>query len=162
MPVMNGTNKPLSNRQLGFSLIEVLIALVIMSVGMLGIAGLYVQSLQAGRTSMFRHQAVSLVGDIADRIRANPSAGIAYAGIGANNNCIGANIDCDVVGMAANDIWVWDMQAVSSLPTGDVVVGFDDTVAPPIYTITVSWNEPGMTAVSTPPSYVITIPVNPF
>ena len=59
MPVMNGTNKPLSNRQSGFSLIEVLIALVIMSVGMLGIAGLYVQSLQAGRTSMFRHQAVS-------------------------------------------------------------------------------------------------------
>lgn len=162
MPVMNGTNKPLSNRQVGFSLIEVLIALVIMSVGMLGIAGLYVQSLQAGRTSMFRHQAVSLAGDVADRIRANPSAGIAYAGIGANNNCVGANIDCDVVGMAANDIWVWDMQAVNSLPTGDVVVGFDDTVAPPIYTITVSWNEPGMTAVAIPPSYVITIPVNPF
>jgi type IV pilus assembly protein PilV len=157
MPVMNGTNK-----QNGFSLIEVLIALVIMSVGMLGIAGLYVQSLQAGRTSMFRHQAVSLVGDVADRIRANPSAGIAYAGIGANNSCVAANIDCDVVGMAANDIWVWDQQAVSSLPNGDVVIAFDDTVAPPIYTITVSWNEPGMTAVSTPPSYGITIPVNPF
>ena len=47
------------NKQTGFSLIEVLIALIIMSVGMLGIAGLYVQSLQAGRTSMFRHQAVA-------------------------------------------------------------------------------------------------------
>ena len=162
MPVSNVSNKQLSIRQSGFSLIEVLIALIIMSVGMLGIAGLYVQSLQAGRTSMFRHQAVSLAGDVADRIRANPTAGIAYAGIGADNNCVAANIDCDVVGMAANDIWVWDMQAVNSLPTGDVVVGFDDTVAPPIYTITVSWNEPGMTAVSTPPSYVITIPVNPF
>ena len=146
----------------GFSLVEVLIALVIMSVGMLGIAGLYVQSLQAGRTSMFRHQAVSLAGDVADRIRANPSAGIAYAGIGANNNCVAANIDCDVVGMAANDIWVWDMQAVNSLPNGDVVVAFDDTVAPPIYTITVNWNEPGMTAAAIPPSYVISIPVNPF
>ena len=162
MPFMNGSNKPLSNRQLGFSLIEVLIALVIMSVGMLGIAGLYVQSLQAGRTSMFRHQAVSLAGDVADRIRANPSAGIAYAGIGANNNCVAANIDCDVVGMAANDIWVWDMQAVNSLPNGDVVVAFDDTVAPPIYTITVNWNEPGMTAVAIPPSYAISIPINPF
>ena len=40
-----------SKKQQGFSLIEVLIALIIMSVGMLGIAGLYVQSLQAGRTS---------------------------------------------------------------------------------------------------------------
>ena len=35
----------------GFTLIEVLIALIIMSVGMLGIAGLYVHSMQAGRTS---------------------------------------------------------------------------------------------------------------
>ena len=34
--------------QSGFSLVEVMIALVILSVGMLGIAGLYVQSLQAG------------------------------------------------------------------------------------------------------------------
>jgi len=152
MPVKNGSNK-----QYGFSLIEVLIALVIMSVGMLGIAGLYVQSLQAGRTSMFRHQAVSLAGDVADRIRANPSAGIAYAGIGANNNCVAANIDCDVVGMAANDIWIWDTQAVNSLPNGDVLVAFDDTVAPPIYTITVSWDEPGET-----PSYGISIPINPF
>jgi type IV pilus assembly protein PilV len=159
MPV---SSKPLSSNQKGFSLIEVLIALIIMSVGMLGIAGLYVQSLQAGRASMFRHQAVSLAGDVADRIRANPSAGVAYAGVGANNNCVAANFDCDIVAMAANDIWVWDMQAVNSLPNGDVVVNFDDTVAPPIYTITVSWNEPGMTALSTPPSYAITIPVNPF
>jgi prepilin-type N-terminal cleavage/methylation domain-containing protein len=54
----------------GFSLVEVMIALIIMSVGMLGIAGLYVQSMQAGRTSMLRHHAVTLAGDIADRIRA--------------------------------------------------------------------------------------------
>jgi hypothetical protein len=46
---------------------------------------------------------------------------------------------------------------VNSLPNGDVVVAFDGTVAPPIYTITVSWDEPGET-----PSYGITIPVNPF
>jgi len=60
--------------QRGFSLVEVLIALIIMSVGMLGIAGLYVQSMQAGRTSVFRHHAVTLAGDVADRIRANPTA----------------------------------------------------------------------------------------
>ena len=157
MQVSNVSNKPLSNRQSGFSLIEVLIALIIMSVGMLGIAGLYVQSLQAGRTSMFRHHAVTLAGDIADRVRANPRAGIAYAGAGADNNCVAANIDCDEVGMAANDIFLWDMQAVNSLPNGDVVVLFDDTVVPPIYTVTVGWDEPGET-----PNYTITIPVMPF
>ena len=149
-------------RQTGFSLVEVLIALIIMSVGMLGIAGLYVQSLQAGRTSMFRHQAVSMAGDIADRIRANPSAGVSYAGAGADNDCVDANVDCDVAGMAAHDIWLWDQQVANSLPNGDVVVGFDDTVTPPIFTITVSWEEPGITSAANNPSYGIVIPVNPF
>ena len=62
----------MSNSVGGFTLVEVLIALVIMSVGMLGIAGLYVHTMQAGRTSILRHHAVTLAGDIADRIRANP------------------------------------------------------------------------------------------
>jgi len=152
MPVLKTASK-----QQGFSLVEVLIALVIMSVGMLGIAGLYVQSLQAGRTSMFRHHAVALAGDITDRIRANPTAGVAYAGAGADNSCVAANVDCDVAGMAANDIWLWDQQAVDSLPNGDVVINVDDTVVPPIFTVTVSWDEPGET-----PSYTLDIPVNPF
>ena len=144
-----------NNKQLrGFSLVEVLIALIIMSVGMLGIAGLYVQSMQAGRTSMFRHQAVTLAGDVADRIRANPRAGIAYAGFGFNHNCVGAGVDCDEAQMAANDILIWDQEALDSLPNGDVIVTFDDTVAPPLYTIRIQWTEPGEVL-----NYTITIPV---
>ena len=141
-------------RQHGFSLVEVLIALIIMSVGMLGIAGLYVQSMQAGRTSMFRHHAVTLAGDVADRIRANPRAGIAYAGAGANNNCVAAGINCNEAQMAANDIFIWDQQALDSLPNGDVVVQFDNAVNPPLYTIAISWTEPGEVL-----NYTITIPV---
>lgn len=138
----------------GFSLVEVLIALVIMSVGMLGIAGLYVQSMQAGRTSTFRHNAVMLAGDVADRIRANPGAGAAYAGGGGNNNCVNGGVDCDEAQMAAHDIFLWDQQATDSLPNGDVVVLFDNSVVPPLYTITISWDEPGENL-----SYSITIPV---
>mgnify|MGYP003574349932 FL=1 len=159
----------ISKLQRGFSLIEVLIALIVMSVGMLGIAGLYVQSLQAGRTSMFRHQAVALAGDVADRIRANPTAGISYVDAnGADNGCVAAGVDCDAAGMALHDVWLWKQQAGNSLPGsaatggGDVTVAFDDTVTPPLYTITVSWEEPGITAFDVPPSYVVTIPVNPF
>ena len=158
-----------SEIQRGFSLIEVLIALIIMSVGMLGIAGLYVQSLQAGRTSMFRHQAVALAGDVADRIRANPTAGISYTDpAGADNNCVAAGVDCDVAGMALHDVFLWKQQAGESLPGssptggGDVTVQFDDSIVPPLYTITVSWEEPGITDLDAPPSYVVTIPVNPF
>ena len=82
-------------RRNGFSLVEVLIALVVLSVGMLGVAGLYVQSMQASRTSMLRHHAVILAGDVADRIRANPSAGIAYQGAGRDNDCVSGFANCD-------------------------------------------------------------------
>jgi len=141
-------------RQRGFSLVEVLIALVIMSVGMLGIAGLYVQSMQAGRTSMLRHNAVTLAGDVADRIRANPRAGIAYESTGADNGCVASGTDCNEAEMADHDILLWKGQAVDTLPGGDVDITFDDTVVPPEYTINVNWTEP-----EGPLSYEVKIPV---
>jgi type IV pilus assembly protein PilV len=140
--------------QRGFSLVEVLIALIIMSVGMLGIAGLYVQSMQAGRTSLFRHHAVTLAGDVADRIRANPTAGVAYTGVGVDFSCVAAGINCNPVEMASTDILLWSQQADESLPNGTVVVAFDNTTAPPTYTIAVGWDEPGENL-----NYTIVIPV---
>ena len=141
----------------GFSLVEVLIALIIMSVGMLGIAGLYLQSMQAGRTSMFRHHAITLAGDVADRIRANPRAGVAYAGLGADNGCVATGTDCNEAEMAAHDIFTWDQQAVDSLPNGNVTIAFNNDVVPPLYTITVAWDEPGEQL-----NYTVTIPVMGF
>lgn len=156
MLLMN--SKTDSRQQRGFSLVEVMIALVIMSVGMLGIAGLYVQSMQAGRTSMFRHHAVTLAGDVADRIRANPRAGNAYiAAAGVDHNCIASNVVCTPTQMAESDILVWKDEAANILPGGDVTVVFNGAVTPPTYQITVSWNEPGAN-----PTYVITIPVLPI
>lgn len=148
-------------RQHGFSLVEVLIALIIMSVGMLGIATLFVQSMQAGRTSMFRHHAVTIAGDVADRIRANPRAGIAYQGVGADNGCVATGNDCNEAAMAANDIFLWDIQVAESLPNGDVAVRFNDAVVPPEYTIAVTWDEPGEDP-NAPLNYTITIPVMGF
>ncbi len=145
-------------KQSGFSLVEVLIALVIMSVGMLGIAGLYVHSMQAGRTSMLRHHAVTLVGDVADRIRANPRAGIAYEGAGLDGSCVSGVVNCDDVAMAEHDILLWKQQATDTLPDGDVDITFDDSGNPPNYVIDVTWSEPGST---TQPAYSITIPVLP-
>lgn len=145
--------------QTGFSLIEVLIALVIMSVGMLGIAGLYVEGMKAGRTSTFRHHAVTLASDIADRIRANPTGGVDYMGDPGDNNCVLGNVDCNPSQMAANDIFLWEIQAAGMLPDGAVAITFDNTVTPNTYQIDISWAEAGET---TPPTYSIFIPVNPF
>jgi len=142
----------------GFTLIEVLIAMVIMSVGMLGIAGLYVTSMQAGRTSILRHNAVTLAGDVADRIRANPRAAASYAlaDTGAPSPCVALATNCTRDEMAANDIYLWSQQARDTMPNGTVAIVFNNGVAPPTYQITVSWTEPGE---SPDPSYSITIPV---
>ncbi len=153
-------------KQQGFSLVEVLIALIIMSVGMLGIAGLYVQSMQAGRTSMLRHHAVTLAGDIADRIRANPTAGAAYAAAtGTDNNCVAQSTNCNVAQMAANDIFIWQAQAANFLPvfadaSQQVQITHNAATNPPTYTIVVRWDEP--TPDGQVPNFTVVIPVNPF
>ncbi len=153
----NGTSRVTTRAERGFSLIEVLIALIIMSVGMLGIASLYVQSMQAGRTSLFRHNAVTLAGDVADRMRANPTGANAYTGAGANNSCVGMGTNCSNVQMAAHDILLWGQQAVDTLPNGAVTITFDNTVIPPVYTIAISWDEPGQTQ-----NYTIATPIPGF
>lgn len=149
---------PTQKRVSGFTLIEVLIALIIMSVGMLGIAGLYVHSLQAGSTSLFRHHAVTLAGDIADRIRANPRAGAAYAvSPGVNANCVSGGVNCTRAELAGNDVFLWQQQAAATLPNGTVVVVFNNGVVPPTYQITLTWTQPGEVL-----TYAITIPVLPI
>ncbi len=162
MKLRNISTSGLNNKRVsGFTLVEVLIALIIMSVGMLGIAGLYVHSLQAGSTSLFRHHAVTLAGDIADRIRANPRAGATYAALpGANNNCINGGVNCTRDQMAANDVFIWLQQAAATLPNdgtlqnGPVQVVYNNAVSPPVYQITISWTQTGETL-----TYAITIPV---
>ncbi len=153
----NGTSRVTTRAERGFSLIEVLIALIIMSVGMLGIASLYVQSMQAGRTSLFRHNAVTLAGDVADRMRANPTGANAYTGAGADNSCIDGGVNCSNVQMAAQDILGWSQQAVDTLPNGAVAITFDNTVIPPVYTIAITWDEPGQTQ-----NYTISTPITGF
>ena len=152
-------------QQRGFSLVEVLIALIIMSVGMLGIATLFVQSMQAGRTSMLRHHAITLAGDVADRIRANPTAGGAYsAAAGVDNSCVAQGANCDIGQMAAHDIFLWQAQAAEFLPPmadgSQAVEVLFFPGALPSYQITIRWDEPTPDGIA--PSYSITIPVNPF
>ena len=59
-------------QQRGFTLIEVLVAMLIVAVGILGVAGMQVVSLQQNRNALLRDQALQLGNDILDRMRANP------------------------------------------------------------------------------------------
>ena len=55
----------------GFTLLEVLVALVILSIGLLGLAGLQAASLRYNHSSYLRSQATLIAYDIVDRMRAN-------------------------------------------------------------------------------------------
>lgn len=133
--------------QRGFSIVEAMVALLVLSVGMLGIAGLYVTTLRASGSALFRSQAVNFAADMADRIRANPTAREAYEGAAADNNCA-EGATCAPAALAADDVFRWQDQLATTLPDdGDVAtpqgtVAVDGAGTLRTYTITVSWSEP--------------------
>lgn len=128
----------------GFSMIEALVALVVLGAGMLGIASLYVVTLKTSGSAISRMQAVNLASDIGDRIRANRMAREAYEGNAATTDDTCISTVCDAAQMAAHDLRWWRRQISETLPgnpTGTIEVdGAGDFRT---YTITISWLEPG-------------------
>ena len=134
-------------RSAGFSLVESLVALVVLSIGMLGIAALYVESLRSGRTALVRTQAVTLAGDIADRIRANRAAEEAYEDAVTRDDtdadCEPGGGGCTPADLAHHDKAVWLGEIEDALPGGTGTIDCDPDTTPPTYTITVTWSEAG-------------------
>ena len=64
----------------GFTLIEILVSVLILLVGLLGVVGMQMLSLQANQGAYFRSQAVYIAGEILDAMRANPTAADQYLG----------------------------------------------------------------------------------
>ena len=161
-------NTHLRQRQAGFSIVEVMVALVVMAVGMLGIASLYVTTLRSSGSAMSRMQAVNLASDLADRIRANRFARAAYANPEAQRACIGTTANCSQADMAANDLFMWQQQIDDLLPGNaqglvQYVAGAPNT--PDTYTINVNWKEVGSTSNEGDAdgrlSYVLTMQIDP-
>lgn len=63
-----------SRRQRGISLLESLIALVVASLGILGIVGVQLRTLSDTQTSVRREQAIRLIEDLSERMKVNPNA----------------------------------------------------------------------------------------
>lgn len=147
-------------------------ALVVMSVGMLGIASLYATTLQAKTTSLSRMKAVNLATDMADRIRANPSAGTSYAlasGIGTAGttatDCV--TVTCIPSDMAKSDLYLWSAALASSntitgLPgvAKRSIVWTDKTATTPqIFVITLSWYEVNNGTAANPLTYSLQVQI---
>jgi type IV pilus assembly protein PilV len=146
-------------RMAGVSIIEALVALVIISVGMLGIAGLYLTSMQAGRSANLRMQAVNLATDMADHIRANKNGKANYKAAatdkGTQHDC--ATVTCSKVQIAENDIFEWKRAISAALPANangtltytDVVDPSPLVKMPDICELVITWREAGSDVDST-------------
>lgn len=113
-------------------LIEALVSILILSLGLLGIAGLQLNALAYQKSSWSTHRVAELTNDIAERIRANPpgAASGSYLYVQdyetaksasiATNNCRSAAVPCTTAQIASDDLSAWLLKAQSSLPGGAV------------------------------------------
>lgn len=142
----------------GISLIETLVTIVVISVGMLGIAALYVESLKAGQSAVMRTRAVALAADMADRIRTNQAGSATYdvgpdpVGVIPPSACADTALapaqNCTPDDMALNDIWAWktlvgntvdDQFQRLGLPAATASIDRNPATVPVTYTITITW-----------------------
>lgn len=129
----------------GFTLLEILIAVVVLSIGLLGIAGLQAVGQQSNHSAYLRSQATALAYDMIDRMRAN-NAGVAngdYDAIDTTANTYTdpgcASSTCSSTQMAQYDMYDWQQELANQLPTGNGKVSGAGSGT--MYTVTVMWDD---------------------
>ncbi|MEO8810343.1 MAG: type IV pilus modification protein PilV [Rhodanobacter sp.] len=113
---------PYTSRQKGVSLIEVLVAVLVFSIGLLGLAGLIVMSTRSTHVGYLRTQVTFLANSMAERMSANPGGvwtgaynSTAYPAAAASAGC-GAGAPCTVADLAVHDQQIWSGQLNAFLP----------------------------------------------
>jgi type IV pilus assembly protein PilV len=116
--------------QRGFTLIEVLVSALILSLGLVGVAGLQALSLKNNQSAYLRSQASALAYDLADRMRTNvngANAGFyAPAQAAAHSGCKTTS-GCSPQQIAQNDLADWNAALAQNLPMGTGFVCIDST-----------------------------------
>ena len=113
-------------KQQGISLVEALVALVILAVGVLGLAGVQARQLVETRTANTRAMAVRLVDDLNERMQLNT------AGVRANNYVLAFGVTpaggtctaaaCSPAQLAASDLAQWRANVGALLPGGNAAI----------------------------------------
>lgn len=157
----------------GFTLIEVLISLVVLSIGLLGMAKMVMVSAHSNDSAYLRGQATALAYEIIDSMRANRTAAVAQGydiALGAPLVdpvvlCTGGTI-CNTTDLGNYDTRMWEKHLAVALPSGTgsiattpvagtvtatVIVQWDDTVARSALTV----SGPRGATVATPMSIVL-------
>ncbi len=156
---------PTHTKAQGFTLVEVLIALFILAVGILGIIGLMLFAKQNNYDAIQRTTAAMLATDIAERMRVNPQALPSYrvqvepipANTAAPTPSCNAAPGCAPAAIAARDLALWYSQIAGAAETagGNNTGGLlapsaciTNTGTPNQYRIAIAWR--GRTALSNP------------
>ena len=110
-------------------MVEALVAALIVAIGLMGVAGLIVESLQNGHGALLRTQAVNLVSDMQERIRANPLGADAYdcAQYASGPSLLGCapsgaspgGVNCTARELAEDDLAEWQNAAKRALPPAE-------------------------------------------
>ena len=149
--------------QRGVSLIEVLVSILIVSVGVVSLAGLLAKSTQLAKTSEFRAMAGLLAADMADRVKANipavtagsynmtPAALQAAAPANAATSCTAAATPCTSAQMAAYDLAQWQQTLFLGLPNGTGYLQYD--AAGEAVDLWLAWLDPTALAVGNDNEY---------
>lgn len=131
----------------GVSLIEVLVAVVVLSIGLLGLAGLQATGLRTTTSAYERSQAVFLANNMADRIRANTDRfGIVQTAVYDNVTSPGGGTSCFETGcagsdaIAAADLLEW-YEGLSDLSSGTGRIIRDNSAGYDVWIVTVMWDD---------------------
>lgn len=139
----------------GFTLVEVMVAVLVISVGMLGVARLVLAAVTANDSAYFRTQAAEFAYSILDQMRANRAAASTspgyqvaygtYSGAGATlgYSCLGAGNICSPTQVAQYNLYNWQQQISAQLPSGQgqVVMSYPAGSGQVTATITVKWDD---------------------
>jgi type IV pilus assembly protein PilV len=130
------------HKQGGLGLIEILVTVLVLGIGILGVASTQVVSLKMNAQSQSRSQAVLLADDMLDRIRANPSNVGSYAlangaAQGADNGQCDTSFSPNNGSVAADDIAAWDNSLACLLPAAERTIAVNGNTI----TITIDWDQ---------------------
>ena len=108
--------------QRGITLLESLVAIVVMALGILGILGVQMRTLSDTQTGVRRAQAIRLIEDMGERMKANPSA-LANLSSYVSNFAASPTVPscasgCTAANLATYDVAVWKRTVRESLPLG--------------------------------------------
>jgi type IV pilus assembly protein PilV len=119
----------------GFSLLEVLIAIVVMSFGLLGLVGLQMTAMKNNHSAYHRAQATLLAYDIIDRMRANRDVALA----GTYDITMGAAAPGTTTTIVNADRAAWLNALAARLPSGDGSIA--TTTATSTVVVTIQWDD---------------------